>query len=110
MNDCVDPSFLAEMQQLEAHNVRIRQGEKPICREFHTPNVNTRIAITSLLALTLLLTAIASNNENDPTLEALQGQGRAGTRPAYTFGTFSSGGCLDALSCMRTGMQPGVGY
>ena len=74
MNDCVDSSFLAEMQQLEAYNVRIRQGKKPICREFHTPNVDTRIAITSYLALTLLLTAIASNNEYDPSLEALQGQ------------------------------------
>ena len=106
MNDCVNPSFLAEMQQIEAYNARIRQGKMPICREFHTKNINTRTAITSMLALTLLLTAIASNNENSPTLEALQGQGRAGTRPAYTFGTFSSGGCLDALSCMRTGMQP----
>ena len=106
MNDCVDPTFLAEMQQLEAYNARIRQGKMPIRREFNTPNVDTRIAITSYLALTFLLTAIASNNNDDSSLEALQGQGRAGTRPAYTFGTFSSGRCLDALSCMRTGMQP----
>ena len=101
----MDPSFLAEMQQIEAYNARIHQGEKPVCREFHTQNINTRTAITSLLALTLLLTAIASNNEMNPTLEALQGQGCARTQPAYTFSTFSLGGCLDALSCMQTGMQ-----
>ena len=102
----MDPTFLAEMQQLEAYNVRIRQGKTRICREFNTQNVDSRFTITSYLALIFLLTAIATTNNDNWSLEAIQGQGRADTRPAYTFGTFSSEGCLDALSCMRTGMQP----
>ena len=104
---CVEPTFMAELKQLETFNARMRRGLSPVSREYHSNNVDTRTGINSYLALSLLLTAIVAHNNDNQALHALNNAtGRAGTAPAYTFGTFSSGGCLDAPSCLKAGMQP----
>ena len=104
---CVEPTFMAELKQLETFNARMRRGLPPVSREYHSNNVTTRTVINSYLALSLLLTALVAHNNDNQALHALNNAtGQAANAPAYTFGTFSSGGCLDALSCLKTGMQP----
>ena len=89
---CVEPTFMAELKQLETFNARIRRGLTPLSREYHSNNVTTRTVINSYMALSLLLTAIVAHNNDNQALNALNNAtGQAATAPAYTFGTFSSG-------------------
>lgn len=104
------PSFVSDPNTYEAlvadmqHYDRIRRGLPPITREFHEDRVQMRNDICAYLAASCMLQHIIDMRENQQ-IESLKMMTRS-RDAAWTFGTFSSGGCLDAIACMKTGMLP----
>jgi len=84
---------------------RINRGMTPISREMHVDRLAIRTLITTVLAFNCMIAEASMHEREQRQIESL----RMATRikePAYTFSSFSSGGCLDAIASMACGLAP----
>ena len=83
---------------------RMRRGKRPISREHHADRREIRSDLELALALNAIVSHLARERDRVD-IDTLRQSART-RRNAFTFATFSSGGCCDAIASLKTGLLP----
>ena len=126
LQDHMSPELMAELDEHHLYNTNVYNGKRPISREQDLNRREVRHDITTATTLNVIaahlhnrtlekrnkhpmrdiINNLHKKQRQCPERASGNGQDTASCEAAYTFGTFSSGGCLDAIACIQAGMQP----